>query len=248
MSLKFDHLVHFSTSLSTVAEKFSSLGFHAVKGGSHPSWGTYNSLCYFSGLRYIEWIGIQNLSIASTSDNLLIQQLVEDSFKGEGFSQIAFRTDNIDNLAIRLSAQGFNTIGPVQGSRMKEDGTLLKWSMLFINDQQYRFPFFIQWGQPDMERNLQLGPMTIHENGTPTLSYIGYAVKDAPSFASNFCRIIESKRLHIYQTYSEIHIEDFAIRFYEKEGTHRPILVGITGVLEDNIVDVAGGSYHLTRV
>ncbi|MBM6617978.1 VOC family protein [Bacillus suaedaesalsae] len=248
MMLKFDHLVHFSTSPLKAAEEFSLHGFQVIPGGSHPNWGTYNSLSYFPGLRYIEWIGINKMSIASTSDNPLIQQIVHDSFKGEGFSQIAFRTDDIEALATNLTEKGFTTIGPIQGSRKREDGTVLEWSMLFIDDQELRLPFFIQWGKRDEERDNDLQSLMNHENGTPSFSFVGYAVKDARNFARKLCNIVGVKKLDIYQTYSEINVDGIGVRFYEKEGSQRPMLVGITGVNEEKTIEIAGGRYHLLRV
>lgn len=248
MTLKFDHLVHYSTSPSRSAEDFASHGFHVTQGGNHPTWGTYNYLCYFPGLRYIEWIGIQNMSIASTSHNMLIQQVVHDYFKGEGFSQIAFRTDDIETLSTNLTTKGFSTVGPVKGSRKREDGTMLEWSMLFIDDQEHRLPFFIQWGEQDEVREVNFQSFMKHNNGEPTLAFVGYAVKNARNFARKICNIFGVKKLDIYQTYSEIQVDGFAIRFYETEGTERPMLVGIQGVLNDNIIEISGGRYHLLRV
>lgn len=150
MLVKFDHLVHFTNRPEEARNDFQAIGFKTIQGGNHPNWGTYNCLSYFPDLRYIEWIGIKDLEVAKTSDNILIQQIVHDSLtKGEGFSQLAFRTNDIIALQGSLNEKGFQTIGPFPGSRKKADGTTISWSMLFIKEEpasDLRYPFFHSMG------------------------------------------------------------------------------------------------------
>lgn len=183
MTLEFDHLVHFlHRPPSDALELLSQAGYHAVAGGRHAAWGTRNSLSYF-GLSYVEFLSVEVESVARASDNPLIGQVVADIDRGEGFSQIALRTTQMDEWADRLRKQGMCVIGPVQGSRTRDDGTVIRWRMLFLEDEKAELqpPFLIEWQQSDAERKNDLtlrGILAPHPNGASALDSVGYAVKD----------------------------------------------------------------------
>ncbi|WP_246939351.1 VOC family protein [Bacillus pinisoli] len=264
MSVKFDHLVHFTNQPELVKESFKELGFQAITGGKHPNWGTYNALCYFEGLRYLEWIGFSDMKVAKLSDNILIQQVLEDSQVDEGFSQVAFRTNDIVGLADRLKKQGLDVVGPVPGSRKKEDGSVLNWSMLFINEEQplgLRAPFFIQWGKNDEAREIEMKELFTHSEQTSTISYVGYVVHDIEKAIEKYSSIlgIPSDSTNKYEDefgeYKEFHMTGFTIRFYQPTTSEliallnnkgeRPFLSGISSVSKEKTVLMAGGYYRL---
>ncbi|OAO77443.1 hypothetical protein TGS27_2780 [Geobacillus stearothermophilus] len=83
MHIAFDHLVHLTERPEQVKMAFEQWGLVAIHGGRHPSWGTYNALCYVEHLRYIEWIGIADIQTARTCGNPLITQLVADRQEGK---------------------------------------------------------------------------------------------------------------------------------------------------------------------
>ncbi|WP_456275268.1 VOC family protein [Bacillus sp. AK128] len=262
MSITFDHLVHFTDQPDQARKEFQKLGFQAIKGGNHPNWGTYNSLCYFQNLRYIEWIGFTDQSIAQTSENVLIQQIVEDSSL-DGFSQLAFRTDNIDKLKNSLQEKGINTIGPVEGSRKKEDGTVLSWAMLFIkgeDEQLLRSPFFIQWGKDDQMRTEEMSNLMVHSNKASTISYIGFVVKDGNSAIHKYATLLDIPvSVQLLEDSSgffyELVLKDFSLRFYEPTSPElqkimeargeRPFICGITSVDQDQVLEINGGLYSI---
>ncbi len=154
--MKFDHLVHFSLDPMQSMEEAGRYGIRAFLGGEHESWGTYNTLAFF-GLPYIEWIGIRDSRKVETErDNRLIQQVAAEQDKGDHLLTFAMRTNDIEQEARGLKEKGLNTIGPLPGSRLQENGDLLKWSMLFIErereDSPCPYPFFIEWGESEEER------------------------------------------------------------------------------------------------
>ncbi|MFZ3587716.1 VOC family protein [Bacillus sp. DJP31] len=257
--LKFDHLVHFTHNPEHTKVAFQTLGFNAIHGGKHQNWGTFNNLCYFQGLRYIEWIGIMDMETSKASDNVLIQQIVKDSAIGEGFSQLAFRVDNLREWSIDLKKRGFDVLGPVDGSRKKDDGTTLSWSMLFIkedDENHVRYPFFIQWGHDDDVRELAMQSLFQHNIGRLSLSYLGISVKNRKCAVEKYSLVFnfDSKRTteneDSFGVYSELVIGDFFIRFYEsKQGVvenlgERPFLCGISGVNDNKLIQLNGGIYH----
>lgn len=264
MNVTFDHIVHYTEKPEEVKTAFQLIGFHAINGGNHPSWGTYNCLNYFTGLRYIEWIGIADFDKAKTSDNVLIQQIIADSHKGEGFSQLAFRTDDIDAAISRIQTKGLKPIGPFSGSRKREDGKTISWSMLFIHDEQddtCRYPFFIQWGEPEEARANEMTPLMQHSIGTPSLSHIGMNASDLDKSLQKYCHLFDIPRQAVTESsdefgaYSEFPIGNIAIRLYEEKSLtaavnsaliNRPFLCGITGMPENKIVHIKNAVYHFS--
>ena len=81
--------------------------------------------------------------------------------------QIAIRTDAIEELAVNFNKYGLHTIGPFEGKRMRKDGRLLEWKMLFVKQEEKpKLPFFIQWNETDEERRNDLrnsGTITEHK-------------------------------------------------------------------------------------
>lgn len=181
MQATFDHLVHFLHRTPEEAmAAFRQAGFHAMPGGSHPLWGTWNSVCYL-GLSYMEFLAVQDAEVASQCDNPLIVQLVQENALGEGMGQIAIRTSEMEQWAKRFRELGLEVKGPLTGSRIREDGSRIVWRMLFAKapDSRLQLPFFIQWEQSDEERLRDLqsrGIIAEHSNGAGRLMEVGYAV------------------------------------------------------------------------
>ncbi|QQE75983.1 VOC family protein [Brevibacillus composti] len=183
MKLSFDHLVHFLYRPPAEAlEPLGDAGFHAVAGGQHEAWGTYNSLSYF-GLSYIEFFAARSTEIAAKSENPLVQQLLADRPCGEGMGQIALRTSEIERWSERFREQGCQVTGPLAGSRRREDGSLIQWKMLFAKDprRKYRMPFLIEWADTDESRLADLtrrGVVAPHPNGASEIAYVAIAAHD----------------------------------------------------------------------
>ena len=134
--LRFDHLVHaVHCTPEEAAKQMQERGFHTVLGGEHTNWGTWNSLCYFD-LSYIEFLAVQHEEKAKKADNPLVQETVVKLQDGEGMLQIAIRTDAIEELAVKFNKHGLHTIEPFEGKRMRKDGRLLEWKMLFVKQEE----------------------------------------------------------------------------------------------------------------
>ena len=265
MNLLFDHIVHLTKNPDKAMLAFNQLGFNAIQGGKHPNWGTHNRLCYFEGLRYIEWIGMKDRKVAEVSDNLLIQQIVADSRHGEGFSQLAFRTNEMDKLAVCFKEKGLPVIGPVAGSRKREDGSILKWSMLFIHEENtndLRYPFFIQWGEPDDFRLKEMETLLQHKASSPQFTSISFMVKDQQSAVEKFRSLfginkglVKRESEYTFGDYLEIEIGGIALKFYKKNTNtlvydiraERPFLCEITSSSYEKTINISGGLYRLRR-
>ncbi len=246
MNITFDHIVHFTQFPEKAMEAFKNAGFQAFTGGDHPNWGTHNCLCYFQHLQYIEWIGIKDIEVAKNSDNLLIQQIYADFTSiGEGFSQLAFRTDNMDKLVKKLTSKQFNVIGPVPGSRKRSDGTTLTWSMLFIKDEELRFPFFIQWGETDNARLTNMEQWTKHPAGTTNFSTIHLHTSDPNSTLKKFAEIFNEAEVNFKE--QSLPIGDVLLKFHQKEGPVKPFQCDLKGPSLDMSIEVCSGRYTLSK-
>ncbi|MDA1543566.1 MULTISPECIES: VOC family protein [Bacillus] len=194
--LLFDHLVHaVNCTPEEAAKQMQALGFHTALGGEHTTWGTWNSLCYFD-LSYIEFLAVQHEEKARKADNPLVQETVVKLQDGEGMLQIAIRTNAIEELAVKFSKHGLHTIGPFEGKRMRKDGRLLEWKMLFVKQDKNgpKLPFFIQWNETDEERRNDLrniGTITEHKNKVQQIETIHYAVKNVRETVRKWKAVME---------------------------------------------------------
>ncbi|MCD7035908.1 VOC family protein [Metabacillus sp. GX 13764] len=197
--MKLDHVVHFiSGSPEQAANQFGMLGFHAVQGGRHETWGTANSLSYF-GLSYLEFLAIEDSSKAEKAENPLVRICLDRKDGKEGICQIALRTDDAETLAVQLKEKGFQIKGVFPGSRRRKDGKLLKWKMLFADhpDAEGTLPFFIEWGESDEAREADLkgnGTILPHANKLNDIKEIGYAAENPEAAAAAFCSWFGLKR------------------------------------------------------
>ncbi|QSO51882.1 VOC family protein [Alicyclobacillus curvatus] len=153
MDFAVDHLLHAVNDPYEVRRAFEDrYGWTGTLGGEHPDWGTYNELAYFH-LSYIEWIGIKNFVLAAQSR--FGREVLRSLSVHEGVGQFALRTEDIDGLAAQWAKKGLPFWGPISGHRVRTDGSVLHWRLLFPGQDgpsDYALPFVIDWGQSDGER------------------------------------------------------------------------------------------------
>ncbi|MEI3612973.1 VOC family protein [Pseudogracilibacillus sp. SO30301A] len=150
--LSLDHIVISGKNLLAASKKHEDI--LTIKGGEHQNWGTHNYLGYFANGSYLEWLGINNKTVAHQSDNPLIQHLVYllDAGREEVF-QFALQAD-IDTFVAHFEKAKINYVGPLAGRRTKPDGETLTWRMLFptYDFTKETLPFLIEWNQSEAER------------------------------------------------------------------------------------------------
>ncbi len=182
MTFKLDHIVHFVKSPEEALEKFKTRGLHAVEGGKHENLGTYNALSYF-GLSYIELIGLFDKQL--TDSGAGIKYSLRDTFRNDhyvdGLSRIALRTTDIEAEAERFRNLGLEVNGPDAMNRIRPDGSLVSWKLLYVGDpsENLELPFFIQWDEGDEERQEDLtnrGIISDHSTGNVKIASVGFTV------------------------------------------------------------------------
>ncbi|WP_277584778.1 VOC family protein [Psychrobacillus antarcticus] len=151
-----DHIVHSVTKKpQEVAEDWTEKGIHAVVGGQHTKWGTYNALLY-TKTSYIEWLAAEYEDVAKNANHPLINLILHDLKKsGAGFNTICIRTTTIDGLCIQLEEQGIKTSGVLHAERKTTSGLVRKWKMLFVKEEisdALPLPFFIEWEESDEDK------------------------------------------------------------------------------------------------
>ncbi|WP_042473525.1 VOC family protein [Bacillus ndiopicus] len=179
---ELDHIVHFVEKPERTLEEMKAYGFHAVQGGQHKQWGTYNTLSYFD-LTYIEWIGIDNESqfeIAAKQPYTL-HETYEKKGRENGFARMAIRTTTIEQDAKMFRDAGLHVKGPERFSRTRPDGSVVSWQLLHIGhpEQRFDFPFFIQWDVSSEERRAEYSALNIiapHPKGNLNLTEVVYLV------------------------------------------------------------------------
>ena len=155
-TMYLDHIVHsVKKEPLEVVRDWVEKEVHAVVGGQHTQWGTYNALLY-TKTSYIEWLSVEREEVANSADHPLINLMLHDlKTSGAGFNTICIRTTKIDNLSNLLEDQGIKTSGVLHAERKTTSGLIRKWKMLFVNEEisnALPFPFFIEWEESDEDR------------------------------------------------------------------------------------------------
>lgn len=182
---EFDHVVHAVKKPELALEYLQNEGLHAVIGGKHEMWGTYNTLSYF-GLSYIECIGIFDEALfnrAAAKTYSLHASIARQHF---GLARFAIRTTTIHEDAEKFREAGLKVVGPTNYSRKREDGSVVSWRLLYVGHPTAKcdFPFFIQWDQDDESRRVELQQQNViakHPAGDLQLSALHIGV---PNFAA----------------------------------------------------------------
>jgi hypothetical protein len=113
----------------------------AIKGGNHPGVGTRNALLSMGNRQYIEIISIDPKQTATSRTAELIRGL-----RAPQLITWAAATTNILSLLHLVKEADYAFEGPLDGSRMKPDGAILRWKTLrALTDCGDAIPFFIEW-------------------------------------------------------------------------------------------------------
>lgn len=157
--MKLDHVVYFTQKEpAQLVEEQQAIGRHAVIGGSHEKWGTYNALLYTQNA-YIEWLSVEKEDVAEQANHPLTDLLLHDLKGSDGWGTICLSVDDIERFNEEVENKGFSTSGVLNAERRTADGQIRKWKMLFVNQpvsNELPYPFFIEWEDTDETRFAKL--------------------------------------------------------------------------------------------
>jgi catechol 2,3-dioxygenase-like lactoylglutathione lyase family enzyme len=179
MITRFDHAVIAVSNLDRAIEAYRSLGFDVFPGGRHEHRGTHNALIRFGGADYIELLGVYDpdKAVHSGLNGRTLAEFVRD--REGGLVGHCYATDDIEAEADGMREAGLKMVGPFEMRRERPDGRALTWRLLVPVDVPWRrrWPFFIQWDDPDEER-LSVEGVGAHRNGARTVTGVAVAVRD----------------------------------------------------------------------
>ncbi len=193
MVTRFDHLVIAVSDLGRAVTSYRALGFDVVPGGRHEHHGTHNALIRFGGLDYIELLGVYDAEKAAGS--AFSGRRLAEFVRGRegGLVGHCFATDDIEHEVRRAGEAGIEMVGPFEMRRARPDGRTLKWRLAVPFDVPWRrrWPFIIEWDDPDEER-LAVEGAGEHENGATAVVGVSVAVRDLQQATYLYSTLLET--------------------------------------------------------
>jgi hypothetical protein len=177
--MRLDHLVVAVRDLEAAMARSQELGFNVEAGGSHPGFGSRNSIIRF-GLDYIELLAVedeQKARSAAPGSLALVEYLERHEWGYLGFMVAG---SSPEYYRQRLNDMGVETAAPWEMSRVRPDGHRLAWKLLQPGGLSWRrpWPTVIEWQTPD-EQRLSWDGLGDHPNGARALSRIRLGARDS---------------------------------------------------------------------
>ncbi|MBI4276851.1 MAG: VOC family protein [Armatimonadetes bacterium] len=123
-----DHVLILTGDLSTLIPPYETLGFEVVRGGVHPQ-GTENALIPLADGSYLELIAAPTPEIARKSR---YWQRADGGLRGYGeYGGYACNCGDLDGDAAGMRARGLAVEGPMDGSRQRPDGQMVRWKRVY---------------------------------------------------------------------------------------------------------------------
>jgi len=153
-----DHVILAVRDLDEAARRLlADFGLGSVFGGRHEGWGTGNVIVPL-GSSYVELIGVVDETEAAHSD--LGRRVLARVEEGDRLLGWCVRIEPLQKAADRLE------LAVSEGSRLRPDGTTLRWRMAGLADAMAdpSRPFFISWLVP---KALHPGRTTVYHPAAP---------------------------------------------------------------------------------
>lgn len=189
MLIGLDHAIIAVRDLTQAADRLGrALGLTITMGGEHPGMGTHNAIARF-GTEYLELISVRHRTEAAAHERG--RRLVNFLKRGEGLLGFALGSDDLDRDMAEALERGLYLEGPFPGSRLRPDGTLMKWRTARLPEDPWghRLPFLIQHSTSLQERRSWVPPQghPLQVSGIPA---VAVAVVDLQTSIESYRRLL----------------------------------------------------------
>ena len=156
----------------TVQRLGSRLGGDFVDGGIHPRFGTRNFTLSLQNGQYLEVVC--PLDHPATENTPWGKAVHNKAMEGGGWLTWVFSINDISEISEKFGR------APVEGHRMRPDGTELKWKQIGVKEisESRELPFFIEWLSTDHPS----------QNGFPTASINKIIIADSEKLGNSWFR------------------------------------------------------------
>ena len=197
MLLGIDHIVVAVTSVEAAAAALEhDLGLAFTGGGRHEARGTYNRLA-FLGDTCLELIGVFDRSQVLANEAFAVARATLDRLdnEGEGLVTYALATDAIAEEVAALREEGSPIGSPVDGSRTRTDGEVVRWTTAFPPDLGPAMPPFLiehelegaEWGEDARGARASIRHPV---GGAVRLATLGLPVSSPDAIADGYGRVL----------------------------------------------------------
>jgi catechol 2,3-dioxygenase-like lactoylglutathione lyase family enzyme len=176
MPLTIDHIVIAVIDLDQAIRDYEALGFTVLPGGEHPR-GSRNALVVLADGAYLEII-----AFARPVPDFRWWKVLNDA--GSGLVDYALLpADTLDADLARARAAGIEIDGPIDGARLKPDGTNIAWRS--ARPPEPDIPFLCEDVTPRALR-VPEGAAREHANGVTGIAGVTVAVRDLAASVARY--------------------------------------------------------------
>jgi hypothetical protein len=140
---RLDHLIFAAPDLDDgVREVEARFGVRASGGGQHPDQGTHNKVAALGPTRYLEVIAPD----PSQPEPARPRPYGVDGITSSRLVGWALACKDIDRAVAMARSVGFDPGEVIEGHRLQQDGTVLRWRVTSNAQKAGVIPFLIDWG------------------------------------------------------------------------------------------------------
>jgi catechol 2,3-dioxygenase-like lactoylglutathione lyase family enzyme len=180
MKFSLDHVVIAVGDLEKAVAGYSALGFTVVIGGRHPGRTSHNALVAFEDGAYLELI-------AWTAPGPTERWYEVHAKHGDGLMDFALLPGDTAQAIAEAKARGLELDGPIDGGRVRPDGTQIRWRT--ARQATFDLPFLCGDVTP---RGLRVpeGEARKHPNGVVGVKSVTVAVRDLEATLARYAALL----------------------------------------------------------
>lgn len=180
MIFRLDHVVIAVADLAKAVEGYRALGFTVVIGGRHPGRTSHNALVAFEDGSYLELI-------AWTAPGPAERWYDVHARHGDGLMDFALLPPDTTEAIAEARARGLDLDGPLDGGRVRPDGTQIRWQT--ARQSTFDLPFLCGDVTPRALR-VPEGAARSHPNGVVGVKSVSVAVHDLDASLARYAALL----------------------------------------------------------